>query len=296
MNKIKLVIIGVLFSILALGLASAARAEIKIEADFEDDPLFDVENAYPGYSKTKEIEVTNAGTEAQDLYINIKNTTNDDFADQIKFYLKDKSSGNYLIGGSGDRFTLKEIDDAGDVFVERLEPGESNRYEMKLKMDENAGNEFQDEKTEFDIAFGFTGEPVSPGAPLPLRPGTVEGGTAGGGVVGPGEVQGAEQEVAGAETGCNEWPLWVWLLILAIFTGVFNSISFYNYKERKEVRWFWQLALTAAACLLWLYFDKCDWYLWLPYALIILGLVSYWYYMYRLRKAVAEEHGQIKAE
>jgi len=295
MKKIKLILIGALFSILALGMAGVARAEIKISADFENDPLFDVENAYPGYSKTKEAEVENVGTEAQDLYLDIENATNDDFADKIKFYLKDKSSGNYLIGGAGDRFTLKEINDAGNVFVERLEPGGSNRYEMKVKLDESAGNEFQAETTKFDITFGFTGEPITPGAPLPLRPGQAAGGTEEGVLESTaGAVQGTEEEVAGAQMVCSEWPLWVWILILIIYAVGFNYVSFYNYKERKKVRWFWQIVLTTAAYLLWLYFDECDLYWWFPYALIIAGLASYWYYLHRLRKIIGENQGQIK--
>ena len=184
------------------------------------------------------------------------------------------------------------MDKAGDVFIERLEPGEVNHYKVKVEFDDGAGNEFQDEKVKFDMVFGA--KPVLAAAPLPLRAGQAAG-PAGGGVVGPGEVQGAvEEEVAGAETACSEWPLWVWLLILAIYAGAFNYISFYNYKERKEVRWFWQLALTVAVYLIWLYFDKCDWYLWFPYALIVLGLASYWYYLHRLRKIVSENQEQIK--
>lgn len=277
--------------------AMPAQAEVKIDISPGNDPLFDVNNAAPGHSKTEEARAENTGTEAEDLYLNIDDVSNDGLADELKFYLTDKTSGKYFIGGAGDRFTLHEMDKAGDVFIERLEPGQVNRYEVKVKFDEEAGNEFQDEEVKFDMVFGARA--VLAAAPAPLRPGQAAGGAAGGGVVGPGEVQGAEEgqpEVAGAETGCSEWPLWVWILMLAIFTGVFNSISFYNYKERKEVRWFWQLALTVAVFLIWLYFDKCDLYLWFPCALIILGLAGYWYYLHRLRKIVSENQEQTKTE
>jgi hypothetical protein len=126
--------------------------------------------------------------------------------------------------------------------------------------------------------------------------GTTEG-TTGGGVVGSGEVEGEEgatSEVAGAETGCNEWPLWVWILILAGYTGIFNALSFYKLKERKDFRWFWQAALTAGAFLLWVYYDKCDWYLWFPYAGAVLGGASYGYYYYMLKKLLAAGVDQIK--
>jgi hypothetical protein len=219
----KIIIIAVILFFSSLFMAGTARAEIKISADFENDPLFDVKDAYPGYSKTKEVEVSNVGTDAQDLYLNIDNVTDHDFADQIKFYLKDKSSGKYLIGGSGDRFTLKDINNAGNVFVERLEPGESDRYEMKLKMNEDAGNEFQDKKTKFDIAFGFTGESISPSTPLPLRPGTVAGGTVEGAETGAGPgSQVAAAESQNSSNFSDNLPWWLWIVILLIIAGMFR--------------------------------------------------------------------------
>jgi cysteine-rich repeat protein len=127
--------------------------------------------------------------------------------------------------------------------------------------------------------------------------GGTSGGTTGGGVVGPGEVEGEEgalPEVAGAETGCNEWPLWVWLLILVGYLGAFNALSFYKLKEQKDFRWFWEAALTAAGFLVWVYYDKCDWYPWFPYAGAVLGGTSYGYYYYTLKKLLAAGVDQIK--
>jgi len=278
-----------------LALCFSAQAEVKINISPDGDKLFEVKNAVPGDSKTEKVRVYNDGTDAEDLYIRINNLTGKNLAGEIKFYLTDDSSGKYFIGGPGDRFTLKKIDKDEEIFIERLDAGKSNKYKIKLKFDEAAGNKFQGEKTKFDIDFGFISRIAGATTPLPLRPGQVAGGTEEGVLENTaGAVQGTGEEVAGAQMVCSEWPLWVWILILIIYAVGFNYVSFYNYKERRKVRWFWQIVLTTAAYLLWLYFDECDLYWWFPYALIIAGLASYWYYLHRLRKIIGENQGQIK--
>jgi len=262
-----------------------ARAEVKIDITPEDDPLFDVEDAAPGDSETKEIKATNEGTDAQDLFINIDDITGDDLADEIKFYLKDKSSGDYLIGGEGDRFTLKEIHDEGDVFVERLDPGEDNTYEMKLELDENAGNEFQDKKSEFDIVFGFNDESVPLGAPLPLRTGPAGGETAGEIIVGgegtPGEE--GEGEVAGEEE-CVPVAWWIFALMLLAYWVVMYFNLFYRMKESENIRWFWEAVYTILALVGWYYLDRCRTNVWFVYAALVSGFILYLIYLYLLKK------------
>ncbi|MFA4818102.1 MAG: hypothetical protein WC608_05310 [Parcubacteria group bacterium] len=275
-------------------------------------------NAAPGDSVSGNFAVTNHTGDTQSLMINLKiqqgvwQALTDNIEEKLLIKIK-KPNGTFatMPNGNTEQF-LSEINDDPFTFDTIHGPdGHTKTYELSATFDVNAGNEYQGKTVIFDIIAGIHTTPTASGggggggggggAPetgllaVTFTAGGAPGGLTGGGVIGPGEVQGAvEEEVAGAETGCSEWPLWVWLLILAIFTGVFNYISFYNYKERKDFRWFWQLALTVAVFLVWLYFDKCDLYLWFPYVLIILGLVSYWYYLHRLRKAVAEEQGQIK--
>ncbi|MCX6766115.1 MAG: hypothetical protein NT136_04120 [Candidatus Moranbacteria bacterium] len=287
MNKLKFLFIFGVFSLLVLGMASHACAEVKIDINPEDDPLFDVKNAAPGYSKTKEVRAENVGTEAEDLYLNIDDVSNDDLADELKFYLTDKSSGKYFIGGPGDRFTLHEMDKAGDVFIERLEPGESNRYEVKVKFDEEAGNEFQDEKVKFDMVFGF-GILTALGAPPPYRPGQAAGAVTEEGVTPEAAAEagpGAEGLVAGEEE-CVPVRWWIFALILAAYVLLMIFTLSYRFQEQKSIRWFWQVIYTVLALIGWYYLDRCRTNTWFVYATIISGFAIYLAYLYFFRKKI----------
>jgi hypothetical protein len=210
--------------------------------------------------------------------------------------------------GNTEQF-LSEINDDPFTFDTIHGPdGNTKTYELTATFDANAGNEYQGKTVIFDIIAGIHTTPTASGGGGGGAPetgllagtftaGVTPGGPTGGGIVGPGEVQGAEgatPEVAGAETGCSEWPLWVWLLILAGYLGVFNALSFYKLKEKKDFRWFWEAALTAAGFLVWVYYDKCGWYPWFPYAGAVLGGTSYGYYYYTLKKLLSQASGQIK--
>ena len=79
-----------LFLILGFSFLSpipCVHAEGLINVDFEDDPLFDIENIYPGKSFTKDVTVKNEDAVERDLYVTMDGMDNDDFADQINFYV-----------------------------------------------------------------------------------------------------------------------------------------------------------------------------------------------------------------
>lgn len=127
----------------------------------------------------------------------------------------------------------------------------------------------------------------APGGGVPVGP---TGGPTGGGVVGPGgEVQGAQaagpEEVAGAQSQqCSEWPLWVWILLMLGYTGIFNALNFLAYRRIKETHWFGQAVAAAAGFLVWYWFDKCRFHNWFPYTLGIVSIASFWYYLHKLKE------------
>lgn len=250
-----------------------AQVVIDVNWNSQEDPTLEDNSFVPGDSKSHDIKVTNEG-ELQDLYFKIDEVNNGDFADELKFYLIDESSGKYFVGGSGDRFTVKELEDEGSVFVERLDAGQSNRYIVKVRFDKDAGNTFQGKETRFDMTLGFKGEPTTVDTPLPLRADQEEGGNE----APPGEVLGAETandenaqesdlvlgvdgEVRGAtDSRCEDaWPWWTWLLLLLAFL-VLNVITIIRLHRRSAFVVITALFVTALFG--WWFFDNCHTYWW----------------------------------
>ncbi len=285
---------------MVLGMASTVSAEVIIDVDWHGDKnaIVNEKNMKPGDSIVHDITVKNVG-EPQDLYFKIEDLKNKKFASQLKVYLIDKSSGKYYIGGSGDRFTLDELYKEGSVFVERLETGEKNRYTLKIKFNEDAGNEFQRQKTSFDIRFGFKGKPTTTTAPLPLRAGQI----AGGNPAPAGEVLGAETEsdgeetidtngtvagseatssdstsgeVRGAQSCSNLLPWWLWVLFLGALFGI-NAAVILKRMQRRNALVISVLALVGAL-VAWYFFDNCRVYWWFVIGSLIItggGIVLY---------------------
>jgi len=108
------------------------------------------------------------------------------------------------------------------------------------------------------------------------------GGTSTGGETTPGgQVEGAQtgSEAAGAETGCSEWPLWVWILIMLAYLGIFDFSSFYKYKQDKHLRWAWQAVEFGAVFLIWYFYDACRLHLWFPWVALVGGIAMYVLYL-----------------
>jgi len=277
----------------ALGGMSSVQAADEIDVNWEDEPLFEVDAIAPGDKTTKNARVQNDhATESADLYFKIFLNSDKELAEQLRFYLIDKSSGKYLIGGPGDRFNLKKLAEEGNVFVERLDPGESNRYKVKVKFDKDAGNEFQGRKTEFDIKFKLVSETAEPGSSIPLRAGVPAGGTEG--AEEDGTVEGAETETdepittesdnsdkntptgitAGVKDACSSWPLWAWILLLVAFTAIFNIKKLTQNEALYKNARFIQIAALIISLIIWYLFDVCREYIWVAITLIIIAIIS----------------------
>ena len=91
------------------------------------------------------------------------------------------------------------------------------------------------------------------------------------------EVKGAQSnpEVAGAEKSCKEWPLWVWILMLLAYAGIFSFSTFNKFKEGKNLPWVAQVIELAFILFIWYFYEVCRLYKWLPWTAIIGGAVLY---------------------
>ena len=104
------------------------------------------------------------------------------------------------------------------------------------------------------------------------------------------EVKGESTPPEGTTEGvsvaaCHGWPKWVWILALVIFTLNFWRNIRKNYKAGK-VKWIFPLVWTIVAVVFWYFFDKCREYQWFLYGSIIIAIISYFIYLWRLKKKI----------
>ncbi|MDA3815101.1 MAG: Ig-like domain repeat protein, partial [Patescibacteria group bacterium] len=89
--------------------------------------------------------------------------------------------------------------------------------------------------------------------------------------------------VGGAESKCQGWPLWVWILALIGFAVLFISSLFSKFKEQLEDQYprrFIPTILVVAVVAFWYFFDKCDEYRWFAIIAIIGSIVVYLIYLF----------------
>lgn len=278
--------------LLILSVAFGVRAEDKIDVEYkvgtnlDGKDIFNEDNILPGWSETKTIRVQNdSETDEVNLYFKFDLKSGLDLAKELKLYVIRKTDGSYRIGGSGDRYNLEKADGEGDLYVDGLDPGESHQYKLKIKFNEDAGNEFQGLETEFDIDFHIESQEADNRTEEEILAfqGRVVTGEAPEEEVGEEEeVQGVvseeEGEVAGEKTICKSLPLWFWIVALIVFI-ILSFISTKNTQESKAKSHFiWQLIGVVLLVIIWYLFDKCPYYKWFPIAIIIVGILNHLYY------------------
>lgn len=265
--------------------------------DFADgDRLFHNDNIYPGYSEDHSISIENTSTEGEtlDVFFRFNITNNSDLTQKLNLYVL--RGTRYQLGGAGDRITLDEADDAGPLFIDRLDPGEKQTYKIKIKFNEDADNDYQGLSAEFDIDFGYETQVTTPTSPLPLGGRTVTGNPpVVEGVVSEGEQgqEGQEGQLAGEESRCQGWPQWIWILSFIVFVSVILADAWKNYKKEKY-GWKFALVWTLAAVAFWYFFDKCREFQWFFHYSIIIAFVIHFAYLSLLRKKL--EKYKVKKE
>ncbi|MCK4636137.1 MAG: hypothetical protein KAT32_04710 [Candidatus Moranbacteria bacterium] len=291
--------LGIFLLIFTFILGAVPSAFADNEMDLEDssgdnihgDDIFNESNIFPGWSESETINVQNESDESEvDLYITFDVDGGEKLAEAIKIYVVRKSDGSYRVGGSGDKYTLEKAS-GEDLFIGKLDAGDDEDYKIKVKFDEDAGNEYQNLATEFDIDFeieGRTPEGLTEEEIFTYQDRTVTGETPEDEIED--EVEEVEEDepksvikvnkvedkgiVAGEQTCQDKWPLWVWILILVVYGGLVSLIgNSTDTKDENASSIFWQAVLMIVTLVIWYFFDVCRLYIWVPILTIIGGAI-----------------------
>jgi len=299
LRKSSLFLLGLVAVFSLFGNSARAVDTIDVEypvgSNLNGGSIYNETNILPGWEGSETIRVENdSENEAVDVYFTFDVNGDKTLADELKLYVVRVENGSYRIGGEGDRYTLKEADDKR-LYVDRLSATKGKQYRIKIKFNEDAGNEFQGLETDFDIDFRIESESATTQTEEEILAGEGRVVTGNEPTEGSGEkpeVQG-EQEggagdvtVGGVESQCQWWPLWVWILALVVFSILFLTSLFYKFKEQKEndyPRRFAPLTLTVVVLAFWYFFDKCDEHRWFAITSIIGAVVVYLVYLYLLK-------------
>ncbi len=288
------------------------QAKDKIDAEYPSGTnlngkkIFNESNIYPGWSKTKIIRVNNdsgndAGDEGTDvnLYFNFDVKGDKTLAEKLKLYVVRIADNNYRIGGTGDKYTLRSADNK-NLYVDRLSATKGKEYKIKIVFDREAGNEYQNLETLFNIDFTVESEEVGGQTEeeiLTAQGRTVTGGAGddesvgntpspppgGGSTLGVSEEGENNGQVAGAET-CRSWPLWVWILVLIIFGGASllnnKKYTLVNFKKHFGL----QTGMVILLIVFWYFFDECRNYRWFPIITLVGGILNQLYSQTRREK------------
>lgn len=284
----KIKIITCVFSFLVLfGFAETVQAAVSIDVSGTHDHMFSNDNIYPGWTDSHAINIKNTSnnSEVVDVYANFEITDNSNLTKKIHLYVIRESDNKYMLGGLGDRITLDGAD-GNKIFIDRLNAGKDNDYKIKFRFDSDAGNEYQNLNTDFNINLRFESDEVSGGGtPLPRE---VSGQTPQEevqGVYTPEEESPNQGEQLGAESEkiCSGWPQWAWILALLVYAGVLARYLRRGYIQEKIV-WKFAVIWTMVTAASWYFFDKCLEYKWFLYSFIIIAIASYFIYLRMLRK------------
>ena len=294
LGKISLLVISLFLVFMSLG--NTARADDEIDVEFlngenvDGDDIFDENNIYPGWEESETIRVENESTtDDTNLYFTFDVNGDKKLAKKLKLYVIRTADDSYRIGGEGDRWTLEEADEK-ELYTDKLSAGESERYKINIKFDKDAGNEFQGLETDFDIDFQIESENAGSGTEGAIL--ASEGRTGFTGDEPTEEVAGVETgggegggEIAGEENKCQSWPMWVWILAMAVFAGIFSADARRNYLK-EDYGWKFAGLWTALAVGFWYYFDKCREFGWFWYGSIITAIVLHYAFLYYLKKKI----------
>lgn len=106
-------------------------------------PIFNEENIYPGFSINKRVKISNKTENVCDLNLKLsKENKNDKLAEKILFGIDKK---NYFL----NKIFNKKI------FFGKIKPNSLKVINFSYIFDKDTGNEFKNQKIDFDINFNF---------------------------------------------------------------------------------------------------------------------------------------------
>lgn len=135
---------------------------------FGDTQLFDQDNMLPGDELVgRWFKVKNkSDTYTYDLYFAVRQTEGSAiFADVLSVKIDKETGGTpydgslqYLFDLSKDKTSTDVLDESDGVLLDTaLGPGTEEKFYISVKFDEDAGNEYKNEKVIFDALLGFVG-------------------------------------------------------------------------------------------------------------------------------------------
>ncbi|MFA5871314.1 MAG: hypothetical protein WC858_01200 [Parcubacteria group bacterium] len=286
------------------------------------DPLFVVTNAAPGNSFESEMTVANTSGKTRRFQFEMQMKTEPiNLSDHLFLRIINANNEKCLFGCSKN-VAIRSID-GKEIIINRIPGNSEKKYKFILTFDANAGNDFKNVTTGFDMKLGFRGRrpnnpPVGNGNQRNTPPTGVISGLFNS-VVAPTEATGAvsgaeisaegiaeeEQADLSPEEGmvkgeeislCQSWPKWIWILMIIIYFGLFAWRTFEKLDKqikKKKLRWTWQAGFFIAAFLIWYFFDKCREYNWFVILAVIGGAIIYLYYLYLFREGIKKNYKTI---
>lgn len=300
-QKTKLSLTALALFVFQVIFVSPAFAEDKITVKLNDsdgphlqgDALFEAENIYPGWSSSKTIYIKNKSeTYDTDLYFMLDVNGDKRLAKELKLYVTRLGSNQSVrIGGSNDRYDLDSADEE-ELFLDRLSKDAGKRYRIKIKFDEDAGNEFQGLATEFDMDFTIeaiidpeeTEEEILTEQERPVPAENLTDEQVEAEVLGDNTPtvpdKGAEAEnsglVEGASTDCKNTDKKPWIIALAVLA---IALGLNAAKGAKEKSYGWKFDTLAVGILLlaWYLLESCHLLRWVPITAIIIGIFAHFF-------------------
>lgn len=288
--------------------ASAEGISVKLDNSdgdhLRDNPLFEFDNIYPGWSSSKTIYVKNNNKEfAASLYFTVKfdkANGNDEFAKELKLFVTRLGSNQSVrIGGSNDRFTLDSAN-GENLFLDNLSIGKGKQYRIKIEFDKEAGNALQGTSTKFDLKFAIEADInhaqtkksilLAENRQIPLENLTneqVEAEVLGENTPTISE-EGIEDEeienegiVGGAAIICRNTSNWPWTMALIFLTGILSANIWKKHKEN-NYNWIFDTIAVATLIIAWYFLENCHLLRWVPISALTIGIVMHFALLFLL--------------
>lgn len=130
--------------------ATEAKANGSLEITFEKDPLFDKTDFLPGDSTTNWIKVKNNSAETKSIFVWADNVIDPDNLGNV-LNLEIKEGANTLYND-----TLSNLFASSSVYLSDLFKTNQTQYDLTLKFNILAGNEYQGKTLKFDFSIGIS--------------------------------------------------------------------------------------------------------------------------------------------
>lgn len=130
-----------------------------LSVDFEDEPLFSMDNFLPGDVISKTVEVNNNSDTDQTIGVSANSVNNaDNLGDVISLSIQENQSASAEYEN-----TFSEFFADGEVELSSLPAGAGTTYTFTAAFDDAAGNNYQTKTLGFDLCVGFVGGEISCG-------------------------------------------------------------------------------------------------------------------------------------